>query len=338
MTWLRRLATFEGVSRDVLKVAAWVSIIATLVGLYQGWAAWAVVSAAVVPWFVPLSVQTWWLREHYGWFALFYLLFVTQLAHYVEHIVQFVQNHVLGQGLAASGVITVLNVEGVHFAWNTVVFLAAVALVFKFRRNPWLWAVVVVALWHQIEHTYTIVKLVETGMEGHGLLGENGRLSIAIPITGQDLHQIYNTVETLPLIAAFFYQVARTRDTWLERAFPTLGADALTRLDRAARSRPFAPDEVIVRKGLGSEAIYVVVRGELEVELGEGAGSVRLGPGRYFGETVLLDAAVRTATVRARTAGELLEMDASTFREILDDSPEAAEDLRQLALHRAAGP
>ncbi len=338
MTRLLRLARLEGVPRRVLVLTTWASVLAVLVALYQSWAVWAIVSAAVLPWFLPLAIQTTWLSRHYGWFALFFLLVVTQGGHYIEHVIQMIQKHPLGQGLAASGVIGVLDIELVHFGWNTFVFLASVALVIRFRRNPWLWMLLIAAIWHQIEHTYVTYHYVTSGVAPAGFLPRAGLVNggKGLPIDGPDLHFIYNTIETFPLFAGFIYQLRRTHDNWIERAFPVLSGEALGRATRDSRVRRFQPEEVIVEQGATADACFVVVRGELEVSRSDGAPTI-IGPGQYFGETVLLSAAVRTATVRARTAGELVEVDADTFRDILEGSPQAAEDLRQLAMHRSTG-
>jgi hypothetical protein len=74
------------------------------------------------------------------WLILFYVLVVTQSAHFVEHIAQMIQIHVLGlQGAAARGIVGALNIEWVHFTWNVIVVVAAVALLVRFKEIPWLW-------------------------------------------------------------------------------------------------------------------------------------------------------------------------------------------------------
>lgn len=331
------LVRLQGVPKPMIRATVWASVLATLVALYQGWSGWAIVAAAVLPWFPLFAVQTRWLGRHYGWFALFYVLTITQTGHYIEHVSQMVQIHGFDRaGSEAHGVVGVLDIEAVHFGWNTFVFLALVVLVTRFRRNPWLWAAAAVATWHQVEHSYTFFVYATTGTLRPGLLDMGGRIAGGLPIMGPNLHFIYNTLETMPLIAAFFFQLRRTHDAWLGRAFPMLDRDALVRATAAARPRRFEPGEVIVGEGELSDACFVVVRGELDVLRGEGVG-VRpavLGPGQYFGESVVLDAATRTATVRARSAGELVELDAATFRAIVDESPEAADDLRRIALQR----
>jgi hypothetical protein len=88
--------------------------------LFQGWPLWAVVVAGLVPWLLIFSRQVAWTYQHYPFLALFYVLAVTQTGHLLEHVAQMVQIHLLGlTGPNAQGVISVLNVEWVHFVWNT---------------------------------------------------------------------------------------------------------------------------------------------------------------------------------------------------------------------------
>ena len=337
---MRRLLTLvrlQGVPKQMIRATLWAAALATLVALYQGWPGWAIVAAAVLPWCPLFVVETRWLGSHYGWFALFCVLTITQTGHYIEHVSQMVQIHGFDRaGAEAHGVVGVLDIEAVHFGWNTFVFLALVVLVTRFRRNPWLWAAAGVATWHQAEHSFTFFVYATTGKLMPGLLEMGGRIAGGLPIMGPNLHFIYNTLETMPLIAAFFFQLRRTHDTWIERAFPMLDRPALVRATAVARTRRFEPGEVIVGEGEASEACFVVARGELDVLKGEGVGvhPAVLGPGEYFGESVVLDAATRTATVRARSAGELMELDATTFRRIIEETPDAAEDLRRIALQR----
>jgi hypothetical protein len=209
---VRTLARLEGVPKRMLRATIWASALATLVALYQGWPGWAIVSAAVLPWALPFFVETRWLGRHYGWFALFCVLAITQSGHYVEHVAQMVQLHVLQQP-TAMGLIGVLNLDWVHFGWNTFVFMAVIALVIRFRGNPWLWATLVVAAWHQAEHVYLLSLYLKHGFSGlPGLLDRGGLIGGGLPIRGPDLHFIYNTIETAPLIAGFFWQLRRTHD------------------------------------------------------------------------------------------------------------------------------
>lgn len=112
----------------------------------------------------------------------------------------------------ASGVFTALDVEWVHFVWNTWVLAATVPLVLRFRSNRWLWLAAVAAVWHELEHAYLIVGHVTTGAVGDpGLLAGGGALGGGVPVTRIDLHFVYNVIETLPIVIAFAVAVRGER-------------------------------------------------------------------------------------------------------------------------------
>jgi serine/threonine-protein kinase len=74
-------------------------------------------------------------------------------------------------------------------------------------------------------------------------------------------------------------------------------------------ARTFQAGEEIVREGEVGDTAFIIVDGECEVVQGAGASRVHLramGPGEVFGETALLTAGPRTATVVARTPMSVL--------------------------------
>jgi MFS family permease len=95
------------------------------------------------------------------------------------------------------------------------------------------------------------------------------------------------------------------------------------RLERAeARTTvvSMTPGQVIIRQGDTADRYYVVVEGEVDVAVTEGAVSRHLrtmGATEGFGEIGLLAGVPRTATVTARTAGTLLELDRDDFLELV---------------------
>ncbi len=201
------LARAVGVERRMLTITLGASIGATIGAVYQSWPGWAIVAAALLPWVPLMGLETHRLRLEYGWFALFYVLTITQTGHMIEHVAQMVQMHVL-HSANQDGVIGVLNIEWVHFGWNTWVFLAAVALVYHYRHNPWLWATFALAAWHEVEHGYLLSLYLRHGFSGlPGLLDSGGAIGGGLPIKGPNLHFLYNLVETVPLVAAFVHEL-----------------------------------------------------------------------------------------------------------------------------------
>jgi hypothetical protein len=131
--------------------------------------------------------------------------------HFLEHVAQMVQIHLLGlSGLQARGIFGMLDIEWVHFIWNSWVLLCAVLLVFLFRKNPWLWVLLVIAAWHEMEHVYIMSVYLHTGHPGApGLLAHGGALGGGLPLSRPDLHFFYNLLEELVLIIAYLYQIRR---------------------------------------------------------------------------------------------------------------------------------
>jgi len=176
------------------------------------WPLWAMAVVGLIP-FVPLFVvgARWnFRREH--WLVLFYVLLVTQTGHFLEHVAQMIQIHVLRlQGAQAQGVFGMLNIEWVHFLWNTWVLIAAVVLLVRYRGNAWLWFTTLFAAWHALEHAYIVWIYLRTGVAGTpGLLSLGGAIQGGLPLTRPDLHFLYNLIETAPLAVAFFWQVRHT--------------------------------------------------------------------------------------------------------------------------------
>jgi CRP-like cAMP-binding protein len=100
------------------------------------------------------------------------------------------------------------------------------------------------------------------------------------------------------------------------------------RLDALARlvgERTAPAGEVIVRQGDPTREVYLVVRGEVEVQT-DGRAMARLGPGAVVGEVALLVDGPRMSTVVATEDLELLVLDAEAFTALLDE-PEVARVL-----------
>lgn len=339
----RHLAGIHGVPDRIVALTAVASIGGLLLANVNGWPLWGHGLMLVLVWGPIFAIETAWTHRHYGWFALFYVLALTQLGHFVEHLVQMVQLHLLHRrGAGASGVFGQLDIEWVHLGFNTWVLLAVVLLLTRFRRNRWLWITAVIATWHQIEHGYIISVYLRTGVEGApGLLAEGGVIGGGIGLRRPDLHFLYNVAETVPLLLAFGWQVRHTYNAWLARAFPKVAGPVLVEATRRARTLRVAAHQDIVHEGDRGGEVYVVVLGEVEVlrrtETTERRMAV-LGPGQYFGEAAALHGVPRTATVRASTSSELVVLDHDTFATLLRGSAETADDVDRLSRARSTAP
>jgi hypothetical protein len=220
------------------------------------WPLWAMVVIGLIP-FVPLFVvgARWNFRRQH-WLVLFYVLLVTQTGHFLEHVAQMIQIHLLRlQGAQAQGVFGMLNIEWVHFVWNTWVLIAAVVLLVRYRDNAWLWFTTLFAAWHAIEHAYIVWVYVRTGVAGTpGLLSLGGAIQGGLPITRPDLHFLYNLIETAPLAVAFFWQVRRTSTKAAVRPAPA--RDRLVPARMARFGAFVVPASVMALVGLAVAASF----------------------------------------------------------------------------------
>lgn len=147
------------------------------------------------------------LRRHGLWlFASVYLL---QLGHLSEHISMAIQGH----GLLGPE----FNTELSHFLFNGLIFLLATVMFFVFPRNPWLYPLVVVCGFHELEHCYIFSNYLRTGIVGApGLLGSGGAIGV-LPIARTQLHNIYNGTEVILLTLGLTYQTDLALAVWGRR-------------------------------------------------------------------------------------------------------------------------
>src|SRR5712691_7759444 len=183
--------------------------------LLQGWPLWAVGVATVTPGLPIFTIDVARIFRLYQWLALFYVLVVTQTGHFLEHVAQMIQIHVLAlSGPDARGILGTLDIESVHFLWNTWVFIAVLALLHRYGANRWLWLTALFSTWHAVEHAYIFSVYLTTGLSGTpGLLAQGGALYGGLPLTRPDLYLVYNLIDTVPLITAFLYQAQRSTNT-----------------------------------------------------------------------------------------------------------------------------
>lgn len=100
--------------------------------------------------------------------------------------------------------------------------------------------------------------------------------------------------------------------------------DDLLRLARGMTRRRFRRHEVVFHEGDPGESLHLVVDGRVKItrESTEGDEAIvaTVGPGDTFGELVLLDGAVRSATATAIEPTETLTMTRAAFSSLVDRS------------------
>lgn len=109
--------------------------------------------------------------------------------------------------------------------------------------------------------------------------------------------------------------------------FEGLSDEELQRLMDMAEPLSLQAGDVLMRQGEIGDAAYVVIRGEFEVQKQAGQSLIRIdvrNPGDVVGEMALLSRASRTASVVAKTDGEVLRIPPEAFEKLLLSSSTAA--------------
>jgi small-conductance mechanosensitive channel/CRP-like cAMP-binding protein len=118
--------------------------------------------------------------------------------------------------------------------------------------------------------------------------------------------------------------------------------DELRLLVPTVQVREFGTGEVLMRQGEDGESLYIIRRGIVEVLLrGPGAASTihriaTMSRGQYVGEASLLLGEPRSATIRAVTDVETLEMDREGFTRLFKAHPEVADQIGEVVAAREA--
>jgi hypothetical protein len=181
---------------------------------------------------VPAAIVKW--RDdvrRYGMLVTFAgVLLVVQGLHTIEHLIQWSQRHILNWSLRDStGILSPANVEWLHFAWNTFLFLSVLTLVVKGMRGPFGWMALAWVFAHDVEHTYLFVRHLQvlaelrslgvddvTAQGLPGLLGRDGlldrssltsgtllcRIPFASTASRLDVHALWNTGDVVFLLPA----------------------------------------------------------------------------------------------------------------------------------------
>lgn len=115
--------------------------------------------------------------------------------------------------------------------------------------------------------------------------------------------------------------------------FADLNADAFAATMAEIELRKLRAGTEVVRQGEPGDALFVIVRGEVEVRRDGGLLAV-LGAGSFFGELSLFLNKPRSATVTTRQPAELFVLSRSEVERIAAEHPEFSEDLATFARRR----
>ncbi len=120
--------------------------------------------------------------------------------------------------------------------------------------------------------------------------------------------------------------------------FSFLGRSEIAAVQELFVEETHQKGDVICRQGEEGETFYVVLDGELDVIVGEGAGHVIavLKRGDFFGEMALLQGGKRTATVAVGRRARLLVLHRQAFNSLFLKSPKALEYFTRILCKRLA--
>jgi hypothetical protein len=130
---------------------------------------------------------------------LFAWVFLSQLGHLIEHI------SVAIQGKALLG--PQFDSELSHLLFNGLIAIVSLVLIAVYPRNPWVYPLAVLSVFHGIEHVYIFEQFTRTGItNGPGLLGRGGALGL-VPIERLDLHNVYNGFELVLMSMGLWHEI-----------------------------------------------------------------------------------------------------------------------------------
>lgn len=239
-----------------------------------------------------------------------------------------------GVGVALLGITTITAVVLVLLAGvgigNTVVDVAAVTLLQRSADDAVLGRV------------FGVLETVLLSALGFGSI----LAPLAIHVLGVRAALI-STGLVLPVVVAVFSRALVSLDRpdpviaeWVAvlRAHPIfqpLAEGTLEQIGRAVEPVDAVAGGDVIRQGDQGDRVYVVVSGELAVQVDGRAGG-RLGPGDVFGEIALLRDVPRTATVRAETGAELLTLGRDEFLAAVTGHPRSAAEADVIVATRLA--
>ncbi len=207
----------ERVPLRAVAITSAASLTLLVAGLSLGYAMWIPAALALAPWVPLVALEAVWKYEHYGFWSIFGVAVLLQLGHMGEHTVQVTQLLLYHGRLAQShGVFGQLDLETVHFFWDSAVWVLLLVVLTRFAAgNRWLWVAVAAASLHEVEHIYLfwIYRLdpwfyFHGGLEG--IMGNGGL--IGSPVARPYLHFAYNFIVVVPMVCAFLDQTRFVHD------------------------------------------------------------------------------------------------------------------------------
>ncbi|MBI5565499.1 MAG: hypothetical protein HY870_11410 [Chloroflexi bacterium] len=241
--------------RDQIDMALAAILAGTILGFigmrFYDWPLWVAAIVFLALLLVPGIAKWRGDFRRYGFVAMgvSFLLF-TQGFHTIEHVVQWVQYHVMHLSLReSSGILSPANSEWVHFTWNWLVTIILIVLVARGLRNRWAYLFLIWAVGHSLEHTYVFVRYLSvlnelkqlgiTNLTAQGLpgiFGEGGWLAHSELTRGTFISRLPGLATAVRLDVHFWWNMGEF--TWLILA-------AVTYVRNIIPARSTAPDQTL---------------------------------------------------------------------------------------------
>ncbi|MEP6789361.1 MAG: cyclic nucleotide-binding domain-containing protein, partial [Acidobacteriota bacterium] len=119
--------------------------------------------------------------------------------------------------------------------------------------------------------------------------------------------------------------------------FTPLSEEEIEKLANASTTRVYAPDEAIVRMGQEGNSMYVIIHGEVKVQIPEKSYQKTVNTLRendFFGEMSLLTGEPRTANVIAVEETEVLRIEKNALKPIFESNPALVDSICELIEER----
>ena len=179
----------------------------------------------------------------------------------------------------------------------------------------------------------------EFAFEGLGTLGSLGHGSAVAQIFGLKISGIvawflWRTIYLMKM-PGLNRKVRVSMDWFIRLLFSPDLAQLKAVAENGIRHQHFEPGDIVFHEGDLGDNVYVIRTGECEVTR-NGALLASLGAGEYFGEMAVMSDKTRNATVRARTAMDVLLIPKSDFAHLGENVPAFAEVFREMARKRGA--
>ena len=178
--------------------------------------------------------------------------------------------------------------------------------------------------------------------EGLGTLGSLGHGSavaqiMGVKVSGWLAWMLWRNIYLLK-IPGIKSKVRIGIDWFIHLLFPPDLAQTRLEHESGIKNQHFEPGDIVFHEGDLGDNVYVIEKGECEVIKEEGGVArtvATLQSGNYFGEMALLSDLTRNATVRARTAVDVLLIPKGDFDRLRKSVPAFGEVFRELAKKRS---